>query len=161
MKTMGLLAAAIAVAALAGCSSNSDQQQTTPAVSDSAMTQVQIDRIAGDKNLMVEVMKRAYDKGTLDDAIELSMSDSTFASQVMAMVATNPNLSALFASNGTKGAATQAARKRVASVAAQRGDALDRTEQSMQKANAKIDQAGRIKDQATDAKHKIDVILKP
>lgn len=164
MKTIGLLAALLAFAGIIGCSSNTEQKVAT---SDTVAVQTDIDRISGDKHLIVDVMKRSLDKGTLDDAIDLAMEDSVFASQVISTIAADPNLAGRFdLSTGgktaaTHGAATHLSAGKHVAASGNQGDALDKAERTGSQVNAKLDQAARVKQQAVDAKHKIDGIFRP
>lgn len=166
MNWKAMLAVAMATLAVVGCDTRVDQTSRAPQA-DSVAAQGEIERIAGDKRLIVDVMKRALDKGTLDDAIELAMQDSLFANQVIATISADPRLSEGFqkkevARTPAKASPVVSSRSsRGSSGTARSGDALDKAERTAQQANQKIDQAARIKQQATEAKRKIDEILRP
>ncbi|MDB5036419.1 MAG: hypothetical protein JWQ98_3660 [Chlorobi bacterium] len=169
MKIPMTLALAICVSLLAGCQARTDV--STPGTADStAGTTAQIEKIAGDKTMMADIMKRAYEKGTFDDALAMAMGDSSFAGKVFDVVARDARFAVMArdtsrsAVAGSRTVVRSAAPVRVQSrTTAQRssGDALDKTENAVKKANEKLDQANRVRDQIDEARRKAGQILHP
>jgi hypothetical protein len=142
----------------------------TKVQSNSAADSLGVDRtaeIAGDKTRMADLMRQSYARGTFDDALAMAMQDSAFASAVARVVAADarPSAQKPVAASGSAAAphtATTVVRRSTSGTASRSsGDVLDKAEQTAHKANEKIDQAARVKEQAAEAKRKIDAILKP
>ncbi|MEO6046084.1 MAG: hypothetical protein ABIQ57_01290 [Candidatus Kapaibacterium sp.] len=171
MKIPMTIALAICVSLIAGCQSRTDV--STPGTADStAGASAQIERIAGDKTMMADIMKRAYEKGTFDDALALAMQDSSFAGKVFdvvardarfAVMARDTSRSTATGSRVVTRAITPARVQSRTTTTTQRssGDALDKTENAVKKANEKLDQANRVKDQIDEARRKAGQILHP
>ncbi|MEP7220343.1 MAG: hypothetical protein ABI876_15575 [Bacteroidota bacterium] len=169
MKIPMTIALAICVSLIAGCQSRTDV--STPGTTDStAGASAQIERIAGDKTMMADIMKRAYEKGTFDDALALAMQDSSFAGKVFDVVARDARF-AVMARDTSRSTATGSrvvaraitpARVQSRTTTTQRssGDALDKTENAVKKATEKLDQANRVKAQIDEARRKAGQISK-
>lgn len=163
MKLAIVPALFLALGILAGCDGGEKPQ---PVADTTTMAATTIDQIAGDKTTTADLMRRALERGTFDDALALAMQDSVFAAEVFQTVQRDPRFAAMTAPNATlKKTVAGSGRTQTRAVArqgtsrAQSGDVLDKTERTVQQANAKIDQAARIKRQADEAKQKIDGIF--
>jgi hypothetical protein len=168
MKSIKPMALAAALLLAAGCQSQVD----TSATADSTAAKDKLGEIAGDKAMTADLMHRSYERGTFDDALALAMQDSAFAMEVMMAVKNDPRLAALLEPASTaasRSTASTAAKRitapKVRAVTTQRTttsrDPLDRAEQTVRKANEKIDQAARVKRDAEEAARKVDGILRP
>ena len=170
MKKMMPLALLAALTLMAGCESRVETAATTDstvAVADRAA------EIAGDKTMMADAMRRSRERGTFDDAVALAIQDSAVAADMIAALKGDPRFAAMFgapASTSTtpRGTTAQKATSRstggravVVRNGTSSGDALDKAERTVQKANEKIDQAARVKQQADDAARKVEGIFKP
>jgi hypothetical protein len=162
--TMIVAASSLAVAA---CDASGDAR-TTASAADSAS----IDAIAGDKATVALVLRRAHEKGTFDDAMADALKDSALAGEVVALLRDDPRFAlgaetpagaatarpvASLGSTAKRGAATQSSRSKTTS--ARKGDVLDQAESGVKKANERLDQAARVKNDAAEAKRKIEDIL--
>ena len=166
MKLAIVSALILALGILAGCGGSDEAAQQTPDTA--TLTASRLDEIAGDKKTTADLMRRSLERGTFDDALALAMQDSVFAAEVFQTVQANPRFAALTNTNAPTPAGksvTSNSRRTPARAIArqgtsrQSGDVLDKTEQKVQQANQKIDQAVRIKQQADAAKQKIDGIF--
>lgn len=167
MKSIKLMALAGALLFVVGCQSEVD----TSATAESTAAKDKLGEIAGDKAMTADLMRRSHERGTFDDALSLAMQDSAFAMEVLMAVKNDPRLAALLEPQSTAKASTaSAAAKRgsapkARALATQRAttsrDPLDRAEQTVRKANEKIDQAARVKRDAEEAVKKVDGILRP
>jgi hypothetical protein len=165
MKTAKIIASLMLLGALAGCES---RPATTSDV-DSLRAAAGADRadaIAGDKTAMADMIRRSYAKGTFDDALALAMQDSALAQEIFQAVRADarfnaPN-TATAASASTAGKKTAVTRTTSGTKSTARsGDILDKSEETMRKANEKIDQAARVKQQAEEARRKVEGIFHP
>jgi hypothetical protein len=164
MKMIMPLALA-ALAILAGCQPASDTQATSEPVSAAD----RMAEIAGDKTMTADVMRRSHERGTFDDALGLALQDSALAAEVIGVLKNDPRFAAMLApesapSTARNGSASRATTVRQAarttSSGARSGDALDKTENAVRKANEKIDQAARVKQGASDAAKKVEGIFR-
>ena len=167
MMSIKPMALAAALLLMAGCQSQVD----TSASADTTAAKDKLGEIAGDKTMTADLMHRSYERGTFDDALTLAMQDSAFAMEVMRAVQNDPRFAAFMAPQSSAAKTTAAAgaqrsgTSKLRAVSTQRTatsrDPLDRTEQTVKKANEKIDQAARIKRDVDEAAKKVDGILRP
>ena len=166
------IALAAALLLLSACDSSQ-----TPSDGAVASDSTVIERIAGDKDRMAELMRISHRKGTLDDALAAAMVDSTIAAAIFD-VALNDDRFAVITAVGTpapapgvspvapKQSSTTPAKKSTTTKPAtttttpkRSGDVLDDAEETARKANERLEQAERIRREAEEAKRKVEVIL--
>lgn len=166
MKAAKIMASLMMLGALAGCESRPATTTTSDVDSLRAAAGAdKADAIAGDKTAMADMIRRSYAKGTFDDALALAMQDSALAQEIFQAVRADARFNA--PTTATVAAGATAAKKgaavtRTATKATTRsGDVLDQSEQTLKKANEKIDQAARVKQQAEEARRKVEGIFHP
>ncbi|MBC8145132.1 MAG: hypothetical protein H7X80_06060 [bacterium] len=169
---MYLAAASIGLLTLVACDAGGDGRANV-VVGDSTA----IDAIAGDKNEVAKVLRRAHDRGTLDDALSLALDDSTLAVALAAalredsrfLTAGEPMIRKLSEAPSTTPAETKATKRSTGSnntstntntsTTTRKGDVLDQTERTAQKVNERLDQAARVKREAEEAKRQVEDII--
>ncbi len=169
MKISMFATALASLILVAGCA-----QDPRPAVTVSDDSATAADRIASDKMMTADLMRRAQLKGTFNDALAIAMQDSAVAREVMETLAADPRYSATTVATTSAPAAKSTAKSvapagrtvvvRKSSGTAKTnnsGDVLDKTERTVQTANEKLDQAARIRQQVDEARRKAGQILHP
>lgn len=155
------LVAMLGAFSLAACGSADDPRADARGIDSAAF-----DAIAGDKAEVARLLQRAHEKGTFDDAMATALRDSALAAEVFAMLRDDPRFALgsesaaapkVAASSGTRG--SKAGTTRSSSTTARKGDVLDRAESDVKKVNERLDQATRVKNDAAEAKKKIEGIL--
>lgn len=119
--------------------------------------------IAGDKTKLAALIHQSHDKGTFPSGLALAMEDSVIAEEVYAAVMANPMLSSRIAMSSTSASTTNgtgSSGSAARSSTAPKKDILDKTEENVQKANERLDQAARVKKGAEDATKKVEGIFK-
>ena len=165
MKAAKIMASLMVLGALAGCESR--PATTTNGDVDSLRAAAGADRtdaIAGDKTAMADMIRRSSAKGTFDDALALAMQDSAVAQEIFQAVKADPRFNAANTATLTGGTAAKkstAPSRTTARTTTRSGDVLDQSESAMKKANEKIDQAARVKQQAEEARRKVEGIFHP
>src|SRR4051812_41114982 len=85
MKISMFMIAVASLALIAGCTQ--DGKPVTTVSTDSASA---ADRIAGEKMMTADLMRRAQLKGTFNDTLAIAMQDSAVAREVMETLAADP-----------------------------------------------------------------------
>lgn len=143
-----------------GCGKQEPVATTNPTVAEKTQ------EIAADKTLTAEVMRQSFARGVFDDAFALAMQDSGLAEAAWATLAADPRFASRIVTQqstaATSGSSQRSGRTTTSTASpTPRKDVLDQTEDAAKKANERLDQAGRVKKEAEEAKKKIDDILKP
>jgi len=122
--------------------------------------------IAGDKSKLADLIGEAHDRGTLLNGLTTAMEDSAVAEEVYAAAMANPMLARRFESSTeptastSSGTAARSSGTTARNSTAPKKDILDKTEENVQKANERLDQAARVKQGAEEAKKKVEGIFK-
>lgn len=142
-----------------GCEKQEPAATTNPTVAEKTQ------EVAADKTLTAEVMRQSFARGVFDDAFALAVQDSALAEAAWVTLTADPRFASRIGIQQPAAASRSAQRSgripTTSSSPVPSKDVLDQAEDAAKKANERLDQAGRVKKEAEEAKKKIDDIFKP